>query len=141
MFTITIDITFHIISRGQRWVLGGLQSLQTTSIWLLMILQQGGHVHTVAFVFQLLEFNTKCKTLRCVSNLFHFRIDGQQCGVLSCILYRLFFDERALVSVGSRTGLIFVNPSAQSSKPVVTKLSSTVRFQPRSCVFLPWCLK
>lgn len=47
-----------------------------------MILQQGGHVHvnTVAFVFQLLEFNTNCKWLRCVSNLliaFHFRIDRQ----------------------------------------------------------------
>lgn len=67
----------------------------------------GWYIHTVAFLFQLLEFNTNCKTLRCVSNSFHFRIDRQQCGVPSCILYKLFFDERALVSVGSRTGLIY----------------------------------
>lgn len=73
----------------------------------------GWTLHTVAFVFQLLEFNITCKPLRCVSNLlitFHFRIDGQQCGVASCILYRLFFDERTHISVGSRTGLIFMTP-------------------------------
>lgn len=105
----------HIISRGQRgfWEVSVLWKIfQYGCCWFYNRVD----TYTVAFVFQLLEFNTNCKPLRiqsvdCIS--FRNRRIAVLCGILHFI--QVIFRRKALVSVGSLTGFIFATPSSHSS--------------------------
>lgn len=118
----------HIISRGRGfWEVSVLWKIFQYGCWWSY---NRVDTYTVAFVFQLLEFNTNCKPLRiqfvdCIS--FRNRRIAMLCVILHFI--QVIFRLKALVSVGSLTARVHFCDSIVSvvhfeTQPVVMKSSS-----------------